>query len=203
MRQYKVCKISTSEEISAYIDCMLDGRSMRRIARHIKACEDCRTASTQLVSLRESLRLSRKSPGSASEEFWANAFRAARLDDEASSAQSPALVLTGLETPRTRFSLRRVAALCAAAAVIIAAIAAPFSLSGHAPVGQPVEAAESVDIDAIVGSHAHATLNEPLVNRPRAVMIDSESTARQTGNTVDEAVFDIDQDSTDLPPAIH
>jgi anti-sigma factor RsiW len=200
MRQEDVCTISISDEISAYMDCMLDGRSMRRIARHIKSCEDCRSSLSRLMEIRASMRQVRKSPGSASEEFWANTFRTARLSDE-DAALKPEFTIVA-SPPRTTFSIRRVAAYSVAAAIILAAIAAPFSLGGHQPAGQPVEAAESVDIDAIVDSHAHAIIHEPLVNRSRSVMIESESTTRQTGNSVDEAVFDIDQNSTDLPPAI-
>lgn len=202
MRQNRVCKISVSESISAYMDSMLDGRSMRRISRHLKYCEDCRAALSELMQIRASMRESRKSTAPSTEEFWSNAFRSARLADEAQTGASANPPACDFILPRTRYTLRRTIGYAVAAALAIAAIAAPFSMGGHSPVGQPAEAAESVDIDAIIGSHAHAILHEPFVNRPRAVMIESESAAQQTGNTVDEAVFDIDQTSTDQPPAI-
>ncbi len=203
MKDERTCKISLSEDLSAYLDCMLDGGSMRKLSRHLKRCEDCREMLNEMMELRASLKSFRKATPKVDDAFWQATFQRARLSELESPIHSDSSSnLKRFITKPTHFSFRRVLIAAIAATVILGSVLVPISISGHAPVLTPADAAESVDVDAIVNSHAQASLHTLQVSRSKTVMIESESNARQTGNTVDESVFDIDQTKTDSLPAI-
>jgi anti-sigma factor RsiW len=186
MRYERVCKTSKSETLSAYADGMLDGQGMRRMAHHLESCEDCRESFEEMSRYKELLGSLRTAPGALPATFWSQAYRTARLSvasDEAVIVKRDGILARG---PKWRFA--------ALTAMSVAAIGMAFipigALRGVAP--QPVEAAQVLDVNALVDSHANVTQDEPLADHSRLTMIESDTAAQQAGDNV--------QDSLDANP---
>ncbi|MDQ2799134.1 MAG: zf-HC2 domain-containing protein, partial [Armatimonadota bacterium] len=68
------------EQLSAYIDGMLDVGKTRGIAAHLRACDPCRSLSEQLQETRTLLR-TMPTPPRPGPEFWTDNYRRLRVDN--------------------------------------------------------------------------------------------------------------------------
>ena len=186
------CKLSGSETLSAYADGMLDGQSLRRTARHLDDCADCRRALQEIIRLQSILRAARTSgsAGSAPRAFWNNAHRAARLSG---SAPRPVSIAA---PPKWRL-----ATLTGIGAAVIALSLLPGSMQ-RASIMQPADAAQVIDVNTLVSSHASMTSGEPLADQSRCTTIFSDSTSRQAdGSLVDTAYSPDTREASDAAGA--
>ena len=117
------------DQLSAYIDGMLDVAKTRHVAGHLRACPQCRLTTEQLEQTRTLLR-SLEAPARPGPEFWTDAYRRLRVDDRERSVtrRSPWDVWRG----PGHTAQRRWAAGLAAAAAVGAMIAGPLNIYAHA-----------------------------------------------------------------------
>ena len=173
------------EQLSAYLDGMLDVAQTRDVAAHLRVCPACRAAYEGLEQTRTLLR-GMAAPAQPAPEFWVNAYRRMRVEDTAgrSASRPPWEALRdAMREPQRRWS-----AGLAAAAVIAAAVAGP--LVNHAPVPPmpPVPpasqtSADTVDVSSLVQAHTESAARQPLADRDRQDMIamDDSFTADDPG----------------------
>ncbi len=145
------------EQLSAYIDGMLDVGKTRGIAEHLRACASCRAAVGQLQETKTLLGRM-PAPPRPGPQFWDGAYRRLRVDDrERAVTRRP---LWDAWRGPEQAAHRRWAAGLAAVAAVGAMIAGPLT-STHPGAGpQPVAVAApqpppdvSPDVSALVESH--------------------------------------------------
>ena len=174
------------EQLSAYLDGMLDVVQMRDIAAHLGACASCRAA-YQGLQQTKSLLNGVHPPAPPAPEFWAGAYRRMRVEDAAKRPALPRLSRQGLrdalQEPQRRWS-----AGLAAAAVIVAALVGPLVSHGPGPMTAPARppvavAPDSVDVSSLVQAHTESAARQPLADPDRQNMIamDDSFTADDTG----------------------
>lgn len=164
------------EQLSAYLDGMLDTWQMRQVAQHLGACAQCRALQN---SLRQTKMLLREiaPPETPGADFWVNTYRRLRVEGETRPSWKASLRETlsaGLPSAQ-----RRWAAGAAAAAVIGAAIAGPLlthSINSHpTSPGTIASATDSVDISSLVRAHTESAAYQPLGDPDRQAMINADT----------------------------
>ncbi len=189
MRKLRSCKVSQSETLSAYVDGMLDGTSMRDISHHLDACSDCQESIRQLTAVKGLLQSTKESAALPGATFWADAYRKARLTTPPAAVRRPPARSFFLAAPPKWRLAGMVAIGCTAiglAFVPASMIQEPISESSPAIV-------QSVDVQSLVGSHASLTAFEPLADHSRLTMVESEMNEQQadggdTASPVDDGV---------------
>ena len=174
------------EQISAYIDGMLDVGKTRGIAEHLRGCVSC---SATLEALRETKTLLRSmpTPPRPGPEFWTASYRRLRVDD-----QDRAITRRPFwETWRgpEQAAHRRWAAGLAAATAVAAMLAGPLTTGREIParppfVSNPV-ADVSPDVSSLVQSHTDSVSATPLDDPDGQKMIAAD--ARQAPPASPEA----------------
>jgi len=175
------------EQLSAYIDGMLDVANTRSIAEHLRACAPCNQVTEQLQQTRTLLR-TMPVPPRPSPEFWTNAYRRLRVDDR-ERAISGRSVWDMLREPG-HTAHRRWAAGAAAALAVGAMIASPFlpPVSDVGPVTPVVQAQDlTPDVSALVESHTDSVSRLPLADPDRQKMIAAD--ARQGPDAPEAAAY--------------
>lgn len=178
------------EQLSAYLDGMLDVARMREIAAHLGVCPQCRSA-YQGLQQTKALLGHIALPAQPAPEFWANAYRRMRLEDTAKRPPVPELswdrLRNAFQEPQRRWS-----AGLAAAAVIAAAIAVPIANQPpHVPVSlpnigrpfPPPMAADTLDVTSLVHNYTEAAAHQPLADAAWQDMIavDDSSVTDESG----------------------
>jgi hypothetical protein len=173
------------EQLSAYLDGMLDVRHMHQIAQHVSVCDQCLFLQKSLGRTRQTLR-DIPPPPLPGPEFWTDTYRRLRTEGVARSSWSLSLretLAAGFSSPS-----RRWAAGVAAAAVIGAAVSGP--LMPHPPqAAAPV--ADSVDISSLVRAHVASAARQPLADPDRQAMLSADTDDGQGfGDGITEAAGD-------------
>jgi len=160
------------EQLSAYVDGMLDVGKTRGVAEHLRACAPCRALAGQLQETKTLLRRM-PAPPRPGPQFWDDAYRRLRLDDR-DRAVTRRPLWDALRAPQ-QAAHRRWAAGLATAAAVGAMIAGP--LTGTHPGAGPRSAgvsapladvspadslADSLDISSLVQSHTDSASATPL-----------------------------------------
>lgn len=160
------------EDISAYLDGMLDIRKTRNIAQHIGACPECSALHQSLRQVKFRLR-ELPTPQSPGPDFWQNTYRELRV--KGSQRQS---WLEGLRESlaqqhgRTR---RRVAVGVAMAALACGALATPLLVNPPASAPTPAASADVVDLSSLVRAHAQYAASQPLADPDHQTMISADT----------------------------
>ena len=177
------------EQLSAYLDGMLDVAQMRDIASHLGSCPACRAASDGLQQTKFLL-AGIPAPDQPAPEFWTNAYRRMRIAD---TAKRPAFqpsweaVRQAAREPQRRWS-----AGLAVVAVLAALLAGPLANNTHMPVAQPtvvpsnVAPADTVDVSSLVQAHTESAAHQPLADADRQDMIAMDASF-MTGDPTDAA----------------
>ena len=171
------------EELSAFIDDMLDIQSMLAVTVHIEECGLCRATCT---AFRDNRRRMREVPDVSLESaaFWAGAY--ARLQEEQSIIDGGAPQT--VQVFRTKPLIKHLrAAYGTAAAFVIAAILISTQI-GHSPkphqasiparitVAQTViDESDALDVSQLVRAHTSAASQQPLADQERQTMIAAEN----------------------------
>jgi anti-sigma factor RsiW len=167
------------EEISAYVDGMLDLTGMRGVARHLRECDPCRNDFEAILETKALMRHVPQ-PASPPAEFWTNAFRTIRVQERESQLQNAPLA----ERLGTAWTLaqRRWASGVMAAALL--GVGLMFNqVGGPSPSVTPstraAEPADVLDIASLVHAHTQSVALQPLADPDRQAMIsaDNESSA--------------------------
>ena len=174
------------EQLSAYLDGMLDVAQMRDTAAHLGACPSCRDAYQSLMQTKTLLgKIDR--PDQPAPEFWTNAYRRMRLEDAAKRSPFPRLSWEGMRDA-LREPQRRWSAGLAAAALVAAVIVSPVVDHGLFPAPPTVApvvapAPDSVDVSSLVQAHTESAARQPLADADRQDMIamDDSFTADDNG----------------------
>ncbi len=177
------------EQLSAYIDGMLDVSKTRGIAAHLRGCARCRVTAEQLAQTRTLLR-TMPTPARPGPEFWTDAYRRLRVDDHerAVPRRMPWEALCG----SGRAAQRRWAAGLTAAAALGIVIVGPMTVS-HPPVQPMIPAAPVVvqditpDVSALVESHTDSVSRLPLADPDRQKMIAAD--AQQAPDAPEAAAY--------------
>lgn len=164
------------EQLSAYIDGMLDVANSRGIAEHLRACPPCTQVTEQLQQTKTLLR-TMPTPPRPGPEFWTYAYRRLRVDDR-ERAISRRSVWDVLREPG-HAAQRRWAAGAAAAVAVGAMIAGPLVIS-HPPstsstVTAPLVQDVTPDVSALVESHTDSVSRLPLADPDRQKMIAADA----------------------------
>ncbi len=156
------------EQLSAYIDGMLDVGKTRGVAEHLRACAPCRAAAGQLQETKTRTRRM-PAPSSPGPQFWDDAYRRLRVDDR-ERAVSRRPLWDAWRGPE-QAAHRRWAAGLAAAVVVGALIAGPLTGThpGVGPQTTPTVASlsdaspdVSPDVSSLVQSHTDSVSAAPL-----------------------------------------
>lgn len=155
------------EQLSAYLDGMMDVAQMHRIAQHLSVCPSCRAS---LDSLRQTKALLRELEAPApAPEFWANTYR--RLRVEGASGQSGSwqdALRQSLRGTSRRWAVG-VAALAALGAIIAAPLLSPPS--NPQPTQPALIESDFVDVSSLVRDHATSAARQPLADPDRQTML--------------------------------
>jgi anti-sigma factor RsiW len=173
------------EQISAYIDGMLDVGKTRGIAKHLRGCASCRGT---MEGLQETKTLLRRmpTPTRPGPEFWTDNYRRLRVDDRERAVMRRPLweAWRGPE----QAAHRRWAAGLAAVTAVAALIAGPLTVSHDSrPLPPPafVAADVSPDVSSLVQSHTDSVSATPLDDPDGQKMIAAD--ARQAPSAPAEA----------------
>jgi anti-sigma factor RsiW len=189
------------EKLSAYLDGMLDVAQMRSVAAHLAVCPQCSGALAGLTETKRVLHVM-PAPERLGPEFWADAARRMRLDDQVPKRWRLSVdwdaVRVGLRQPRRRWS-----AGLATAALVAAAIATPLIYSQSPSLARlhPIAAApapDSVDVSTLVQAHAESAAREPLADTDRqdVIALDNSFAVDDVG----PAPTDVSDTSSDATP---
>lgn len=178
------------EQLSAYIDGMLDVGKTRGIAGHLRGCDPCRAAVAQLQQTKTLLR-EMPAPPRPGPEFWTQTYRRLRVDDHERAVVHRPLWEAWRGPQQTAH--RRWAAGLAAVAAVGAMIAGPLQhvqngmASGPmAPISAPdISPDVSPDVSSLVESHTDSVSRLPLADPDRQKMIAAD--ARQAPSEPTEA----------------
>jgi anti-sigma factor RsiW len=158
------------EQLSAYVDGMLDVAQMHGMATHLAICPQCRAAQEALSQTKHWL-AGMASPAQPDPRFWADAYRRMRVE----STERPRLTPRGTwDRVRTAFQdpHRRWSTGLAAAAVIVGAILVPFmnepGIGIKTTTTQIVTTApDSVDVSMLMQAHTESAARQPLADTDR------------------------------------
>lgn len=174
----------SGENLSAYIDGMLDGETMRDTAAHLRACVDCRRLYEGLSQTRSLLRTVSAPSQPPQADFWAQTFRHARLQAPArrrfASWSWPGL--------KYRWSIATATAGVALAAAIIVFMPLAGGNVGRTQRQIAPPAGPTLDISNVVGAHAEYAAQQPLADDSRLSTVLSD--AAQNDDTPSSADTD-------------
>lgn len=167
------------EQLSAYIDSMLDVSRMRGIGEHLHACASCRSIEAELRRTKHLVR-GLPDPILPPADFWTAAYRQLRVDDrERATARRP--LWTAWCSPEQLAHRRWVAGLAAAAVAVGAWSAAPLTQVTQAPprvtspplAARPLVPAQDVspDVSSLAELHTDSVSRLPLADPDRQKMI--------------------------------
>lgn len=162
------------EQLSAYIDGMLDVGKTRGIAAHLRACDPCRSLTEQLQETKTLLRTV-PPPPRPGPEFWTAAYRRLRVEDRERAVTRRPLwdAWRGPEQAAHRrwaVGLAAVAAVGAMLAGPLTHITQPSILPLRPPVVVTVPDV-SPDVSSLVESHTDSVSLLPLSDPDRQKMI--------------------------------
>ena len=178
------------EQLSAYLDGMLDVAQMRDIAGHLGVCPVC-CAAYEGLKQTKALLGGIHAPAQPAPEFWTNAYRRMRVEDAAKrpvSRPSWEALREAMQEPQRRWS-----AGLAAVVLVAAAIAGPLVdrtvTVGTLPANPPVSttlAADTVDVSSLVQAHTESAAHQPLAdpNRQDMIAMDDSFTTDDPGADV-------------------
>jgi anti-sigma factor RsiW len=161
------------EQLSAYIDSMLDVSRMRGIGEHLRQCAACRSTEEELRRTKYLVR-GLPDPLLPDAEFWTSAYRNLRVDDRERAVTSQPFwqAWRGAEQRAHR---RWAAGLAAAAAVgiLLAGPLAPAPTSLSAPSVRTLIPVQDVspDVSSLVELHTDSVSCLPLADPDRQKMI--------------------------------
>ena len=162
------------EQLSAYIDGMLDVSRMRGIGEHLHDCAACRNLEHELRRTKYLVR-GLPDPLLPASDFWTSAYRQLRVDDR-EKAISRRPLWTVWRSPE-QLAHRRWAAGLAAAAVAVGAFSAgplttPHPLSAPPAVRALVPAQDvSPDVSSLAELHTDSVSRLPLADPDRQKMV--------------------------------
>ena len=162
------------EQLSAYLDGMLDVALTHRVARHLAACASCRAS---LEGLRQTQALLRglRAPSLPETAFWTDTYRRMRVEGN-SARQNGIGGWAWARWPRTT---RQWAAGVAALVSLSALVTVPLvTTHGPGPGQPPVTVTEYgggvgdfADITSLVRDHAASAARQPLADPDRQTML--------------------------------
>ena len=181
------------EQLSAYIDSMLDVARMRGIGEHLHVCASCRGLESDLRRTKHLVR-GLPDPLAPPSDFWTAAYRQLRVDDrERAAAKRP--LWTAWRSPE-QLAHRRWAAGLAAAAIAVGAFSAgplapqsvPSSLAPR-PLGRPLVPAQDVspDVSSLAELHTDSVSRLPLADPDRQKMIAADVQQPESSADTSEA----------------
>ncbi len=168
------------EQLSAYIDSMLDVARMRGIGEHLRGCNSCRRAEADLRRTKSELHgLPAPTPPDAA--FWASAYRTLRVDDRKQAAAKRPF-WAGWRGPE-QAAHRRWAGGLAAVAVAVGVFAARPAVPVTRPVTPPAYTAPapqvspdvSPDVSSLAELHTDSVSRLPLADPDRQKMIAADA----------------------------
>ena len=163
------------EQLSAYIDSMLDIPKMRGIGEHLHACAACRGLE---ADLRRTKKLVRGLPGPPlpPADFWASAYRQLRVDDR-ERARAKRSLWAVLRSPE-QLAHRRWAVGIAAAAIAVGIFNAPSAPTMHTTPPFRISAGSTLspqdispDVSSLAELHTDSVSRLPLADLDRQKMI--------------------------------
>ncbi len=177
------------EQLSAYVDGMLDVAKTRFTAEHLRACAPCRQTAE---GLRETKGLLRAMPPPArpGPEFWTDAYRRLRVDDreQALPRQTPWGFLRG---PGHSANRRWASGLAAAAvaSLFLGPLTGQHGLISPPRPATPIVSQQDItpDVSELVQSHVDSASHLPLADPDRQKMIAAD--AQQAPDAPEAAAY--------------
>lgn len=160
-----------SEQLSAYVDSMLDVSRMRGIGEHLRGCGACRSRENVLRQTKARLR-DLPEPALPPTEFWTASYRRLRVSDREKAAQSSPLKQAWHGIGRD--GSRRWAAGLAAAAVMASLLAGPLVPEPHSASSPSVMVPAqdvSPDVSSLAELHTESVSRLPLADADRQKML--------------------------------
>ena len=169
------------EQLSAYIDGMLDVGKTRGIAEHLRGCAPCRVTAGQLQEAKALLHRM-PAPPRPGPQFWDDAYRRLRLDDREQAPLRRPLwdAWRGPEQAAHRRWAGGLAALAAVGAMIAGPLTGTHLSTGPHPPAATAPAVDvspdvSPDVSSLVQSHTDSASAVPLDDPDRQKMIAADA----------------------------
>ena len=175
------------EQLSAYVDGMLDVGKTRATAEHLRACAPCRVVAEGLRETKSLLR-TMPPPARPGPEFWTNSYRRLRVDDRERTQTRP-MPWDFLREPGRATSRRWAAGLGVAAALgalLVSPLTGPREVMAP-PVPVAVQQDVTPDVSALVQSHTDSVSQLPLADPDRQKMIAAD--AQQAPDAPEAAAY--------------
>ena len=170
------------EQLSAYIDSMLDVSRMRGIGEHLRGCVSCRSLEADLRRTKHLVR-GLPAPTLPPADFWTSAYRQLRVDDrERAIAKRP--LWTAWRSPEQKAHRRWAAGLAAAAIAVGALSVGPLTpvtenlpAAAPRPAARPLVPAQDVspDVSSLAELHTDSVSRLPLADPDRQKMVAADA----------------------------
>ncbi|HEY3329905.1 MAG TPA: zf-HC2 domain-containing protein [Capsulimonadaceae bacterium] len=167
------CSVCAGDRLSAFLDGKLDGDSMRQVDRHVASCSVCRMELEKLEQTKALLAGLRSTPSVPSDAFWADTYRAARLQAPQSSRQ-PAW--TGF-VRRTGL----IVGTAGAAAIVALALFSNEPITNTTPTRSAVATVDQIDLTSLMSAHANYISGKKLADGSNNRIIRSDLAAQTSG----------------------
>lgn len=177
------------EQLSAYVDGMLDVAKTRRTAEHLRACASCRQMADGLRETKSML-LAMPTPTRPGPEFWSGAYRQLRVEDRERRQPRPMPwdLLRGPGHAVNRRWAAGVAAAGAVGALIMGPLVAPNAILPSRPAPPAVSQQDvTPDVSELVQSHVDSVSQLPLADPDRQKMIAAD--AQQAPDAPEAAAY--------------
>jgi hypothetical protein len=170
------CAICGGENLTGFLDGMLDGETMRKVDAHVRECVVCRENFRQLEETRVLLRGSKQTFELPGASFWADTYRRARLEGSIPE-----------QGKKSYMGFRRRISLLAISATLAAVLGLTLLVSS--PVGNPGgnfsarQSVDQVDVWSLISAHADYVAGKRLSDGSNNRIIRSDLATQTIGES--------------------
>lgn len=173
--KFQSCAICDGDNLTGYLDGVLDGKTMRQVDAHLRSCAVCRQGFQRLEATRALLCHSKEGLSAPSPVFWADAYRRARVEAPAQAERNG-----GWHRSRRHWSVLAIWASCAAVLGLMLFVSAP--VGNHSKTSNVSQVFDQVDVSSLISAHADYVAGKKLVDGSNNRILRSDMAAQTTGD---------------------
>lgn len=173
--KYFACAICSGGNLSAYLDGMLDGKTLRAIDAHLHDCQNCREELNALEEARALVHELRSTTPTAPDMLWADIYRTAR------QSQMPPPSPERFTVP----GVFKLGVVATSVGLLVAFGANMFVTTPHASpqIGSLVpQIADQVDVSSLISAHANYVAEKKLADSSGNRIIRSDLASQSSGD---------------------
>lgn len=169
------CAICDGDNLTGYLDGVLDGKTMRQVDAHLRTCVVCRQVFQGLEQTRALLCHSKEELSVPSQVFWSDAYRRARIE-------APALGHGewGWRRSRRHWGVLAISAAFVTVLGLMLFVSAP--VGNHSQTSNVSQVFDQVDVTSLISAHADYVAGKRLVDGSNNRILRSDMAAQTTGD---------------------